>query len=484
MKLSIILISLIFTSLTYAKTISYTWTKNSETTRNYGRAILPARVLVLSSERESLSEVNVKVIEEEFFEGVIRQAYSGTKCRCRENKNTQFSIEETIKKQKIEVTKLGNYQGKNIFHVVVPMAKQSGKGLSVYKKAEITFPDEFSEITYVKNDSEKNVLVLFPNEFSREISYLNEYLGDSGFNFKNINLRNIGLSTQKIQKFLKNYLSKNKVFHVILVGDEFKLPTFYRNTKFDAQTPTDLPYFTLGGQGDYIPDVLYSRIPISKPDQLKNLIDKYYSKDRALTLYQEGVLGVSSNEGSNPSDKQYMETMLKGLGDYQRFHLNQDDENSNPSTFNHILQTGVRWVGYIGHGSGYGWPSFKIPYRVSDFRDLKEMTDFPIVFDVACQNGRFDNSGRIGEVLIKSPDVFGLPRGAVSYIGGTVDISWHPPAKMGIGMTKWLGENKNGSIVDALMAGQFYLMKNHSSAQDIKDNFVWFHLQGNPFSRL
>ena len=51
-------------------------------------------------------------------------------------------------------------------------------------------------------------------------------------------------------------------------------------------------------------------------------------------------------------------------------------------------------------------------------------------------------------------------------------------------MTKWLGENKNGSIVDALMAGQFYLMKNHSSAQDIKDNFVWFHLQGNPFSRL
>ena len=103
----------------------------------------------------------------------------------------------------------------------------------------------------------------------------------------------------------------------------------------------------------------------------------------------------------------------------------------------------------------------------------------PVIIDVACQNGRFDNSGRLGEMMMYS-SIAGVGVGSVAYFGGSVDISWDPPAIMAVGINKSVASKKYTYLGEALLEGHLYLIKNHSNKEDIKDNLEWYHLQGDP----
>ena len=87
--------------------------------------------------------------------------------------------------------------------------------------------------------------------------------------------------------------------------------------------------------------------------------------------------------------------------------------------------------------------------------------------DIACQNGRFSGEGRIGENLILGgKDNRGI--GASLYYGGSVDISWHPPAVMTVGISKFISENKNVRVSDALLYGHLYLINSDASKDEIE----------------
>ena len=108
--------------------------------------------------------------------------------------------------------------------------------------------------------------------------------------------------------------------------------------------------------------------------------------------------------------------------------MNQDDSDSNSSTFLEHLNSGVDFFNYIGHGSGFSWPSFAKEVAVSELERWEPSSINPIVIDVACQNGKFNGRGYIGEKMISGHQRFDFKNGAVAYIGGSVDISWDPPA--------------------------------------------------------
>ena len=70
--------------------------------------------------------------------------------------------------------------------------------------------------------------------------------------------------------------------------------------------------------------------------------------------------------------------------------------------------------------------------------------------------------------------------GASIYYGGSVDISWHPPAIMTVGISQYISKNKKIELSDALLNGHLYLMESSTSREDILDNLEWYHLQGDP----
>ena len=72
--------------------------------------------------------------------------------------------------------------------------------------------------------------------------------------------------------------------------------------------------------------------------------------------------------------------------------------------------------------------SFGKEVFVSELEDWKPGKTNPIVIDVACQNGKFNGRGYIGETMISGHQKYDYKNGAAAYIGGSVDISWDPPA--------------------------------------------------------
>jgi len=74
--------------------------------------------------------------------------------------------------------------------------------------------------------------------------------------------------------------------------------------------------------------------------------------------------------------------------------------------------------------------------------------------------------------------------GAVAYYGGSVDISWDPPAIMAIGINKAVSENNQRRLADVIFEGQSYLLENMDDIDSALENLVWYHLQGDPLLNL
>ena len=161
-------------------------------------------------------------------------------------------------------------------------------------------------------------------------------------------------------------------------------------------------------------------------------------------------------------------------------HLKKHLTIHNVNEINLAFNSGAGWVNYIGHGIGDSWPSINQgEYMSSDIESIEKNNTIPVIIDVACQNGRFSYSDRLGERFMNTTNN-SESVGAVAYYGGSVDISWHPPAIMAVGINKKIVENNIEVLGEALFAGQMYLMKNHSILEEVVHNLAWYHLQGDP----
>ncbi|MFZ8934699.1 MAG: C25 family cysteine peptidase, partial [Bacteriovoracaceae bacterium] len=141
-------------------------------------------------------------------------------------------------------------------------------------------------------------------------------------------------------------------------------------------------------------------------------------------------------------------------------------------------------VNYIGHGSGNSWISInRGEFHSDNVKSLKSNIVKPIVIDVSCQNGRFNYEGRLGERFMNETR-FSKPIGAVAFYGGSVDISWHPPAVMAVKISELFAQKTIETLGDLLLQGQVELLKSYSDGDMAKENLVWYHLLGDPALRL
>ena len=137
----------------------------------------------------------------------------------------------------------------------------------------------------------------------------------------------------------------------------------------------------------------------------------------------------------------------------------------------------------ICHGSGVDWPSFGTTYGIPAIQQLRNSAAVkPVWIDVACLNGGLE-PGAAGANLTTAVDPNGNATGVTAYVGGTVLVSWHPPAIFARGVAFKLADMLAPTLGDAIQAGQRYLTENTSNLQDIQSNQRWYHLQGDPSMR-
>ena len=398
-----------------------------------------------------------------------------------------------------EVEFMGDFRGVPVSRVSFYPANYSydQKVLEIYPQIEFSVSSRghYESLDDLIADTELNekYIIVTPEKFVDSLSEFIDYKESLGFEIIVYKLEEIGESYEEIKTFIHNEyeLMNDKFTYALLVGHEHNFPTEYVPTSSSYRTPSDLGYFTYGGEDDFIPDVFYGRLIVDSEEDVKNQVSKIIAYETNMIDNQTGWsrhVGMASSEGYNPSDEQYLEQMtspfIEGYGIESSIFL-QKNSNSTPENVNKVLSSGAAWLNYIGHGSGSSWASMSRTYRSSHIKELSSEAVKPVIIDVACQNGSLlYGRGKLGERFMNATTPDGKPIGAVAYYGGSVNISWHPPAIMAVGINKLKQENEIFALGKSLLAGQLYLLQNYSSLSSVKDNFRWYHLFGDPSLRI
>ncbi|MEQ1724272.1 MAG: C25 family cysteine peptidase, partial [Pseudobdellovibrio sp.] len=407
-------------------------------------------------------------------------------CRCETQKVKTFAMSKKAYEnglQQVTVSYLGAFRGTPISRVDVRLGSYNSEKneTQLISQAQV----EINQDLFVMPRGDlKDYLIVVPSALSQGISEFVDWKRSRGFNVYVETVSSPNNTLAAIQTLIKKYYTENGIDFAILVGDETTIPMFRAATSGSSQTPSDLKYFTMDGATDNVPDVFSSRIAATTADQVAAQLAKSIEFEQRSYADSSGlkrIIGIASNEGSKPSDDEYVksiqEKFKEGLGTTAT-HLYQNDPNSKPATLNAALSSGALWLTYLGHGSGSSWPSMNQQYSVSHISQISNKTTVkPILIDVACQNGRL-TSGYLGTSFMKTDS--GSAFGAAAYYGGSVNISWHPPAVMARGIAFEHVAKKFRHLGEALLAGHLYLAANWNNQNEVVDNFEWYHLQGDP----
>ncbi len=456
--------------------------------KELGAPELPVRSWLVQGHPENI-QVDVSRQSVETFSGRPYPVQE-QECRCANDRKRTFQFNRSSYEQSlpmVDVSYLGTFRGTPISRVDVRLGKYEAarNQFQITTSAEVRINVGTFELT---TEELKDYLIVVPTNLADGVVAFADYKRSRNYNVHIMTVESPANTTAAIQEMIKNAYTEKGIDFVIMVGDEMALPMFKVPTTGSSSTPSDLKYFTMDGANDYIPEMFASRISASTPEQVRAQLDKSIEFEKVSYQNANGLkkfIGIASNEGSNPSDDEY----VRSIGEKFRqtmganvVHLHQNDKvNSNPEVLNSTLNDGSFWLTYLGHGSGTSWPSMYQYYTTNHIRQLINQTSVkPIIIDVACQNGRLTN-GRLGTTFMKAE---GAGFGAAAYYGGTVDISWHPPAIMARGIAYEQMDKKFRHIGVALLAGQFYLAANWNKTADVIDNFEWYHLQGDPGMEL
>lgn len=471
--------------------------KDWQNSKDLNRPSLPYKSFLLSGENiKSKIKLGKKVLLEG-VSGFDLEKFEGEKCRCRDeiDQKTDFLSSKKIKNRPLVLlTELGDFRGEKIYKVEVSPFVVQGQKVFVYPQLQIELSgtSPLREFSIDENKIEKNILLVYPASFANDLTPYVDYKKEKGFKVSLFELAS-SISFLDMKNKIHKMIKENNIFYLVLVGHEKLIPTQYVPTLFDKHTPSDLELTTLGEEGaDFIPDVFSSRISASSSHDIELWINKTILYENTLPSLPFKSLALASNEGTNPSDQDYVELMSAPLKNDLSFQVNyffQGSEKSRPEEVIKAINEGADFINYIGHGSGYSWPSLTTaPLKNDHLNTLDNENRWPVVLDVACQNGRFEgkeNGKRFGETFI-FPDIASSNKllGAVAYYGGTVDISWDPPAIMAVGFSAELNKDKNNILGPSLLKAGLYLLKNYSDLTQVHYNFIWYHLQGDPSLKL
>jgi gingipain R len=209
----------------------------------------------------------------------------------------------------------------------------------------------------------------------------------------------------------------------MLVGDAEQIPT---NKGVKERADSDPCYVKLAGD-DHVPDAIISRLSATSEKEVAYQVAKFVNYERFPTAdkawYTRG-LGIGSAEGT-PKDYAYIEeirtTLLgKMFTDIAKVY----DPGATAAMVTEHVNKGLSLINYLGHGSGTSWGTTR--FSNTQINQLKNGWAMPIIWDVACVNGRFVNYTGFGESWMRTGDIEN-PAGAVSYAGSTTNMEWVPP---------------------------------------------------------
>jgi hypothetical protein len=337
----------------------------------------------------------------------------------------------------------------------------------------------------VRTDSREGMLIVAADTFAPSLTRLVEWKRARGLKVDVATFTEAGGTKEKVKDFVANYYAKADVkpSYLLFVGNKTTLPAYSTSTG-SGNAYSDYTYALLGGNN--VPNVAYGRLVADNVDELNTQIDRWIAYEKSpqsgAEWYANGTT-IASDEGSNMSDKEYAQTIAKSLKDHTYKTVDgfyQDESSATVANISGAVNQGRTWLAYFGHGSGTSWGSTNEDYDVETIGKLENDDKLPFIIDVACQNASWVSIPKSFGKAWVTQQHNGHPAGAVAFLGGSVNISWHPPAIMSVGIAKYHFEKPVHSLGASVLAGQLYLIEQKGNNPETIDNVKWYNLLGDP----
>jgi hypothetical protein len=336
--------------------------------------------------------------------------------------------------RKIRVSiKADNQPSKNVMKKASSISKVFEP---IYKNTFVNFEQATKRLPRL--DEAGRLLIICYDDFMEAMKPFVQWKKKIGIDVKMVPVSAAGATNDDIKAFIQDEYNQGGLTNIMLVGDAAQIPT---NKGVKERADSDPCYTKLAGD-DHVPDAIISRLSAENKEQVAYQVAKFINYEQFPTAdtkwYTKGV-GIASNEG-NPADKVYMDENRAALMDAM---FNQVDQLYDPGASKDDVTTSVNdgrsLINYLGHGSSVSWGTTR--FHNNDVAKLANGWKMPIIFDVACVNGKFVNFFCFGEAWMRSGNIDN-PAGAVGYCGSTTNMQWVPPIKVQEEFNKVLIANK------------------------------------------
>ena len=290
-----------------------------------------------------------------------------------------------------------------------------------------------------------HMIVITPEDYITTLQPWLDWKIQKGFDVNVVTTAQAGGNYNAIQSYVQNLYNTGvsqgaTPTFVILVGDTGQIPGKTSGTA--TQKVTDLYYGSV--DGDYFPDMFYSRMSAENTTQLTNIVNKVlqyeqYTMPDPSYLNNVTLIAGWDNYWTNYVGKptiQYATTYY-----YNTEHgFTQVNSHVNQSQYNgcyNALNTGVGFVNYTAHGDNQEWtqPNF----TNSNVNQLSNADKYFLAMGNCCLSGNYGyGQPCFGEAMIRAEN-----KGAYTYIGSCPYTYWYEDYYFGVGATSTFGSTPN-----------------------------------------
>ena len=251
-----------------------------------------------------------------------------------------------------------------------------------------------------------------------------------------------GTTATAIKAYIQSqYDSNSNLTHVLLVGDVAQIPgNTYSAGSYGGKS--DNMYGQVAGN-DLYNDIIVGRFSAENEAHVTTQVNKviYYERDiNATATWLTFGDGLGNNDGPghfNEKDWQHIENIRTDLLAYNYTTVYQDypgvsGYSSSATILSQHINDGVSIIDYCNHGSETSWALNN--YSNSNVNALSNVNKLPIVWSVACLNGKYDYSQpcfgetwlRATNGTVNAPDPT-QPTGAIGGMFSYISQPWQPP---------------------------------------------------------
>lgn len=367
---------------------------------------------------------------------------------------------------------------------------------AAYERRFINFDQAAKDYPFVEDAGE--MLVICADQFMTSMQPLVDWKNISGRPTTMVSVTAAGgNSDTQIKSYITNMYNdpNHNLAYVLFVGDyEHITPHSLGSERSDN-------WFGQISGSDHYPEVLIGRFSVQTDAHVTSQVNKvlYYERDlQGGVNWVDKGMGIGYyNAGSGhygEDDFQHIDFIRDTLLHYTYStvteHHGGSGGDASVSTISGTTNQGISIINYCNHGSETSWGVAN--YSTSNVNALTNDNMWPVVWSVACLNGKFNHGGANGECfgeawMRATNNSTGVPTGAIGGMFSWMSQPWVPPMygqdEMVDILCGWRSADQfNHTLGGASINGDMAVIdKSGSSGYDCHDTWVLF---GDPTTML